>query len=188
MDFTPYSFCFDGRIPPMSMDKRHIEALHDLVMGVPMGGIAVEVGSHKGASTSAFIEAINRGRNFQLHVVEPRPTPELLRVISLCREPGLVVLHKTTSETFRLPHCDLWFIDGDHGWPAVADCMNALVSDSTVIALHDTRAYLMGIQECFGAYLAAEALQADHSRIWDEDAVTRPGEWTHRGFGVSTKR
>jgi hypothetical protein len=188
MKFAPYSFAFDDHNPPLCMDRRHVEDLHNLAMRVPKRGIVVEIGCGRGASTSAFVEALNTGADFQLHVVDPSPRPEFNRVIALCSKIENIVVHQMRSENFRLPACDLWFIDGDHGWPAVADCMNALVSKARVIAMHDTRSYMHGMKDCFGSYLVAEALRADTARTWDEDAVVRRGEWTHRGFGVSTAK
>jgi hypothetical protein len=187
MNLEPYSFAFDNAAPPMCMDRRHVEMLHELAMQVPAGGVCVEIGSHRGASTSAFVEALNAGKDFTLHIVEIWPTDSLRRVMAMCSKPDRIIPHYLSSQTFVVKPVDLWFIDGDHRAPAMVDLYNALACEAGVIAMHDTRAHVAvrGLNGCMGTWLAALALSNHPGRVWHEDCERRPGEWTHRGFGWS---
>jgi hypothetical protein len=179
-----YGFTLESRPgAPMHIDDRHWGVLNKIAMRCSRN--VVEVGCYKGRSTSAFIDAINRGAGFHLHLVEPNPTEQLAQVIALCDVPGRVTLYKTKSTSWRLPDVDLWFIDGDHGWPAALDTLNALVSEARIIAMHDTRSVRHGLKHCFGAELVADALIACEKRPFWEDAARRAGEWTHRGLFLS---
>jgi predicted O-methyltransferase YrrM len=188
MNIEPYLFAFDNEAHPMAMDRRHIEMLHALAMDVPAGGVCVEIGSHRGASTAAFIEALNAGKDFTLHIVEPWPTDDLRRVLSMCGKPDRIIPHYLASQTFVVKPVDLWFIDGDHRVPALIDLYNALACEARVIAMHDTKAHVAtsDTNDCMGAWLAALALSNHPDRVWFEDCEKRPGEWTHRGFGWSS--
>lgn len=186
MNFEKYSFAFENdRNPPWAMDRRHVALLHGLAMAVPAGGKVVEIGCHRGASTAAFVEALNAGADFELHLVEPAPTPDLERVLGLCERRERVSCHARASEGFVLDDVDLWFVDGDHGWPAFEDVLGALCSGASVIAMHDTRSHGHGISGTWGAARAAWLLRRHPGRRWGEDYEMRPGEWTHRGFGWS---
>jgi hypothetical protein len=118
-----------------------------------------------------------------LHVVEPHPTPSLMRLIESHRA-DRVTLHRRSSWQTGVA-ADFVFIDGDHQWPALADLAYALAQDVPAIALHDTRAICGG---CWGAVLVGEILRDAPLRQWHCDDQERPGELTHRGFALSFTR
>lgn len=183
MNLSKYEFTLDHYEPRWSMDDLHVRALHYLAM--LCRGNVVEVGCFRGRSTAALAEALNDGADFTLHLVDVKITPELRRVVSMCRKPERVHIHETHSTSFLLDSADLWCVDGDHTWPAVLDVLNALASNAACIVMHDTRAHEEGFKECEGASLAAQALRHHRRRVYIEDAKRREGMLTHRGFLAS---
>lgn len=187
MDFEKYAFAFEeDRDPPWAMDREHVAMLHALAMQVPDGGTVVEIGSHRGASTSAFVEALNKGKEFDLWCVELDPRQDLWAVCDLCTKRDDIHVCVADSTDFEIPkQADLVFIDGDHGVQALVDVYHAIEAEARVIAMHDTRSHEHGIRGCLGAWLAAKMLSQVPERVWDEDCPVVDGRWTHRGFGWS---
>ena len=187
MDLSHYDFTRvpSGDDPDWCIDELHRQALFAMAMHCTTN--VVEIGCFRGFSTAAFIEAMNQGAPFTLHLVDIKITDELRRVVSMCKHPERVRIHETHATDFRLTDrpVDLFFIDGDHNFAACQDVLNAIVSDAGIIAMHDTQSHRLGIPQCEGAFVAAEALKAWPSRQYVEDAKKRPGQWTHRGFLAS---
>lgn len=184
-DFEPYRWVWGL---PMAMDEYHIQLLH-VACGLdtgkpPLERVAVEIGSHKGASTAALIEAVNRGMIGHLHVVELKPTAELREVMAQCEHPERVKLHTKASWETDIDGADFVFIDGNHEAPALTDTLWALTRDAAVICLHDSRSF-PAIKCCWGATRAARLLREMKSRHHYEDAEAREGLSTQRGFLVS---
>lgn len=185
MNLSAYDFTKTPADWPLDwcMDLRHLRIVHDLAMHAT--GNVVEVGCFRGRSTAAFVEALNAGADFHLHLVDIKITPELRRVVEMCWHPDRITVHETHSSDFRLDSASLWLVDADHTWPAVLDVLNALSSGAECILMHDTRAHECGFQGCEGAALAAAALRAHRKREWVEDWTTRSNELTHRGLLAS---
>jgi hypothetical protein len=167
--------------PPMAMDYRHVMALLSAITAA-QPKVAVEIGSYQGHSTVAFIEAMHILPEMELHVYEPFPTPELRRVLSAF--PNRITLH-TTPIWGSTIHPDFAFIDGDHGVAALADLAYCLARNVPVIAMHDTNGFTCGLTP-EGSEMAATLLKHMPKRVWVEDKELREGEFTQRGFGVST--
>lgn len=148
-------------------------------------GNVVEIGCFRGRSTAALVEALNRGADFHLHLVDVKVTPELMRVVKMCERPDRITVYETHSTSFLLVSASLWIIDGDHTWPAVLDVLNAIASGAECIVMHDSNAHVAGFKECEGASLAAQALRNHVTRPWIEDRDKRAGELTQRGLLVS---
>ena len=152
-----YGLEYHGVTPDMAMDLRHVNTLHDCITAVKPG-VAVEVGSWKGHSTVAFLEAMKKLPDMHLHVVELYPKPELLEILKPFGD--RVTLH--TKPTWEISddemRCvDFIFIDGDHGLAAFADVCFALLYSPTAIAMHDTRTFTnLMMKECFGSEKAHE--------------------------------
>lgn len=167
----------DTAAPPMAMDLRHVRMLHQAIL-TAKPRIAAEIGSYKGHSTVAFLEAPLE----EFHIFEPYPTPELIALIA-----GRQNVHLHTAPIWQSPlRPDFVFIDGDHDLPALADLAFCLARGVRTIAMHDTRGFSTGLTP-FGSEAAANLLSAMPDRLWQEDSLLREGEWTHRGLGVSTK-
>lgn len=189
-DFEPYRFTMDGP-SYMPMDEYHIDLLHlacSLDTGKsPSEKVAVEIGSFNGASTSALIEAVNKGWLSHLHIVELKPNATLRKVMAMCKYPEKLTLHTTPYWETNIGYADLVFIDGDHKWPAVGDTLCALTSGAPIICMHDSNSW-PAIAGTWGAKLAADMLKNDTSRHYFEDKEKREGLSTHRGFLVSAIR
>lgn len=181
-DFSPYSFTLDREhTPPWHMDPRHVAMLF-AVLEKHRPRKAIEIGSYRGSSTAAFVEALNAGHIDELTCIERHPTPQLHRVLAMVQRGKARVLPRASLECdFR--GADIVFIDGDHGWPAIHEVARCLALDIPVIAMHDTQ----GHYGCGGSALAAAVLREAVGREFTEDAEQRPGEFTHRGFLVSRK-
>lgn len=181
--WTKYGLDPNTGDPPMAMDYRHVAMLHAAILKAKPR-TAVEIGSHKGHSLVAFLEAMDELPEMELHVFEPHITPELTAAIYASGHSQRVTARPWSVWDSDLKP-DLVFIDGDHGLPALADLAWCLARMVPVIAMHDTRTKCR-IRECWGAAVAANLLRDMPSRKWWEDHEDRPGEWTWRGFGVST--
>ena len=75
MDFKKYEFTLNCDNPDWTTDKRHVAIIYEFLMRADVKRVA-ELGSYTGFSTAAFIEALNNGKDFKLHLSEPRPTPQ----------------------------------------------------------------------------------------------------------------
>lgn len=168
-----------------AMDDRHIYKLHDAAISPWQGSrVAVEIGSHKGRSTTALIEALNSGRLDHLHIVEPNVGQQLLTVLDAIVDKTKLTVHRSPACDTNILRADFVFIDGRHDWWAVSDALRALVWGAKVICLHDITAYPRH-RGCWGAHHAAQALKIAKNRVWTQDSEDRPGEHTWVGFGIS---
>jgi hypothetical protein len=187
-DDSPYAFT--GHDNGWDTDDLHIHLLHEvakLPTGTPPGQrVAVEVGSFRGRSTAALVEAVNQGFIDHLHVVEVRPTASLRKVIGMCADPSKVTLHTTAYWDLKIGPADVVFIDGDHRWPAVGDTLRALTWGAKILCLHDTQAWPR-MKDLWGSHIAGRLLKDAPGRHWFEDAVDREGLRTFRGFLVSAE-
>lgn len=181
--WTKYGLDPNTGDPPMAMDYRHVEMLHAAILEAKPR-VAVEIGSHKGHSLVAFLEAMEELPLLEVHVYDTHVTPELRQTIRLSGHAHRAFVHsEPVWDSIVRP--DFAFIDGDHGIPALADLAWCLANMVPVIGLHDTQTWRQ-LDNCRGAFLAATMLRDIPSRQWVEDCEDRPGEWTWRGFGVST--
>lgn len=183
IDFTRYAWLLDHS--SWHMDDVHVQMLHDLVLEHRPATV-MEIGSYRGRSAVAYFAALDAGADFHLHLVEPRPQPTLLQLIEESGHADRVTLHRTGSWDLGIP-ADFVFIDGHHGWPALADALSALTLGAQVIAFHDTCAWEHGADTTWGCHLAAKLLRGAVGRQWHEDAEPRAWMKTERGFGWSVK-
>lgn len=183
-DFEPYRFTIiEGQDPPWHMDLRHIQTLHSLAMALPHTAHIVEVGSYRGASTAAFVEAINKRPDLSLDCFDTKISMELMAVAGSCDHIDQVRLIESQLPddlTGQLSP-DLILIDADHGWPAYRDVAIVLAQDVPIIVMHDTT----GIHGSFGSAGAWNVLMKAKHRCHIFDNVKRPGECTDRGLGIS---
>ena len=146
--------------------------------------VAVEIGSHDGVSTQAFLDALDAGFIEQFHIIELHITSALQARIDACKAKDRVTIHLKPYWEAQI-EADLVFIDGDHRWPALADLATALALKVPVIAMHDTNSFTAGIESCWGSEMAASILRKAPGRSWGEDKELREGQHTQRGFGWS---
>lgn len=161
--------------PPWHMDAIHIRQLYRICIQARIHSV-IEVGSYLGASTSAFVEAINAGVVSDLLCHDTEPTASLRSVLARATLGHAEVLG---SPFYCHPRkADLILIDGDHGWPATADLAAALAMDIPHIVLHDT----MGYFDCHGSKRAGDLLRKATKYRCYEDNRRRPGMLTERGL------
>lgn len=180
--WTKYGIDPNTGDPPMAMDYRHVEILLAAILEAKPR-VAVEIGSHKGHSLVAFLAAMDVLPEMVVHVFDPQITPELAALIYDFGRSRVIIHREPVWGSDLRP--DFVFIDGDHGQPALADLAWCLVKKVPVIAMHDTRSFER-LAECWGAATIAGWMRVEPGRTWWEDCEDRPGEWTWRGFGVST--
>jgi len=180
----PYPYTLDTRHdnPPWHMDAIHIQQLYRLCERI-RPRVVVEVGSYMGASTSAFAEAMRDGFIEQLRCHDTKPQPELLKVLDHADDNAdsrRVQLSDIPYPAMPI-YADLILIDADHEHGAVLDTLAALCMSCPHIVMHDSNTINIGLG-CSGVDRAVKLLKKASGLKWHEDAVKRPGMWTHRGL------
>lgn len=141
----------------------------------------LEIGCYNGASTSAFVQAINDGANFELHLCDPHFRDGLKRTVGMCKR--RVFLHERRSLDVIDRSFDFIFVDGDHSYENVREEVALLLKHNVrSVVAHDTHE-----PHCEGSVYLAETYRASRGHLCLEDALPRPGEWTHRGFFFATR-
>ena len=182
----PYTLDTDPRHPwPWHMDAIHIQQLYRMCERIRPRTV-VEVGSYKGASTSAFVEAMKDGLIQSLICYEIRPTDELSRLLFNDWPTGAIELNSHAYPIIP-KYADLILIDGDHEAGAVADTLAALCMGCPHIVMHDSNSHTLGLG-CHGVRQAVGLLKAHDGRKWCEDITERPGMHTQRGLFYSRER
>ena len=187
-DFSPYRFTLlQDEKAIWNMDLPHIQVLYELAM-LPGLETVVEIGSFRGASTSAFIQAQKDGAGFHLHIVEIKVRPQLRQVLAAVPSSRWTV-YTEPIQGITVPTPDLILIDGDHGAPAVVDTLAALCLGARIVVMHDSQTHVaVTPKNHWGAHLAAKLLKRHPDRDWWEDCRPRSGMLTERGLLVSWPR
>lgn len=154
----------------------------------------IEIGSHFGVSTTAFVQAQRRYRGYELHVcdIEIRATVREMCADSI--RSGRTALHEKTSWAFlsKAPSCDFVLLDGSHIAEHVQDEFELLSAKGLrTIVLHDTQTQFLP-ESAETPWFDGPPRIADrlrHSVDWLslEDRLRRPGEMTQRGFFLATR-
>jgi hypothetical protein len=180
------------RIPPwwepgMSMDARHIAMLRAITL-IGVWEAALEIGVWKGASSVAFNDALRCGRLKSYTACDVRFQEEFHMACPMVADRPARLMEMTGEAALACPdQWDLIYVDGDHSLAtAQAEVPHLLRRQPRVIVAHDTRLGEHGYENCDGPAYLREQLKADGWWIY-EDAHTRPGEATHRGFLAATK-
>ena len=180
------------------MDERHVNIIHNIVMENNFKTI-VEIGVYVGYSTCALLSALDKGKKFDLHLVEPyqfRPeeTSNLDETISYCANKEAVNVHNLESDIFWSEACpsdiDLIIIDGDHRIPgASTDFFYTLKNDVPNIISHDSNPppEKEWAKYCDGSKIIADILKSHKDFKFLEDKESRAGERTYRGLLYATK-
>jgi hypothetical protein len=184
-----YARCF--AVPHMAMDKRHIFLMHDILCNWPFKS-ALEIGSFNGASSTAFVEAINKGEGLGesgvAHFCDVSPTHSLRSVVQNCRHQdrvGIVPKPSTEVLDWSFPF-DFVFVDGNHDAESVAkELMRLIVRKPLCVMGHDTHATESGYKLCEGAMLLKRTFDS-MGWYWWEDHKQREDERTERGLFFAT--
>ncbi len=185
-----YARCY--AVPEVAMDKRHVYLLNDILRSWPFKN-ALEIGSFNGASSTAFVEAINAGSEMTATFCDVCPTHSLMDVVKNCRvpdrakitrSPSTVVLDAVIQDSAQ-PY-DFVLVDGRHDAESVAqELMRLIVRKPLCVMAHDTNATEAGFPACEGAKLLRDTF--DSLGWWClEDREERDGELTHRGIFMAT--
>jgi predicted O-methyltransferase YrrM len=194
---TPYAFadayagCY--AVPAMAMDRRHVYLIHDVLRQWPFRN-TLELGSWMGASSTAFVEAINAGAGMVATFCDVSPTDSLWDVVGNCRHPERVRVTADKSwEVLESPEdFDLVLVDANHDLASVRAELDRLVVRKPIcIIAHDTAATANGYPHAEGAAMLTEELRTTWRNRWDYQAFTddrkRDGEETHRGLTIATR-
>ena len=190
MDFTRYEFTLDCDHPDWLADKRHVEIIYEFLMRTDLKRVA-ELGSYTGFSTAAFIEALNNGKDFKLHLSEVSPKRQLRTLISMCKKPDNVILHTHSGENVleQWKDFDLVFVDADHSIRgAGSELLMILRNEVPTVIAHDTN--LFSISSNYngkGSELLGRVLKIHPEYMTIEDKEMRSRELTHRGFLFASK-
>jgi hypothetical protein len=185
----PYSRCFD--VPEVAMDRRHIFILHDILCSWPFEN-ALEIGSFNGASSTAFVEAINKGEGLgqsgTATFCDVSVTHSLMSVVRNCNRPDRVRVTPQPSwavldsnEPF-----DFIFVDAAHDIESVSlELKHLLRRKPLCVMAHDTNATDAGYPLCEGARMLKDTF-ASLGWMFYEDCKKRDGERTERGLFFAT--
>lgn len=188
-DLSPYA---EAKEPGWCIDQRHLFLLYNLLLAWPFERV-LEIGSYKGYSSAAFIQAINAGQAFVADFCDIKIQPSLRKVLATCEYREQVRLHARSSHDLLAdpssgPY-DLVFVDGNHRFEAVQPEIKQLLGRKTLcIVAHDTAASTAGYAECEGAYYLKKAVQHEPGYYCLEDCEPRVNEATHRGFFVGVRK
>lgn len=175
------------------MDVRHILILHNILL-FPSISRALEIGTHYGLSTTAFIEAnIKRNDKLEIHLCDIKFEDSARR---LCQEITDVRLHELRSSDYlqNSPKFDFALLDGSHIAEDVEDefeylCLNGI----DTLMLHDVNTQLLPENNetpwFDGPMFLKQKLMASPDWLCLEDSLYREGENTERGlFFATTKK
>lgn len=190
-EFTgPYAGCYTT--PALSLDKRHVFVLYELLRS----GLfirALEVGCANGASSTAFVEAVNRNSQLNVTFCDPVTSQMFLNALNNVDDIDRVQLVQAESqfvlsdaERFGGPF-DFILLDGDHSEPVVTEEI-ALIDRSRLLGIagHDTSATCAGYRKAEGAELLKRTAMFDWGWYCIEDNMIREGEETQRGLFFAT--
>lgn len=175
------------------MDYRHILILHNILLFHSFTRV-LEVGTHYGLSTTAFIEANHiRNKKLEIHLCDIKFENSAKM---LCREDCMVQFHEMKSSIYLpdAPKFDCALLDGSHIAEDVEDefeylCLNGI----DTLILHDVNTQLLPENKDTpwydGPMFLKQKLVTSPDWFCLEDSLFRKGEKTERGlFFATTKK
>ena len=185
LDFDKYAGSF--RDPGWCIDRRHVNLLFGLLTAHPFRH-ALEIGCYDGGSTSAFVEALERGAGMRLTLCDVHFRERIRRMVAASPRRSAIDLREEASCRVIGPQYDVVLVDRDHRLPTVAEELYGLPRFNTeTVLMHDVAATRAGYTGCEGADLLRRAFQGRRGYHYIEDCRRREGEGTHRGFAVATR-
>jgi hypothetical protein len=182
-DFEKYNYTFEPKT--MCMDLRHIYMVYNILINNDFKNV-LEIGSFRGASTTAFLEAMIIKPNLNVSICDIDITPHLQTLINSCQTKDRLKILNTHSKNVINSGYDLICVDGDHTYNNVKEEVDLLLKNNigTILA-HDTNAQIAGYALCEGSHYLGITLKQQY--LWCEDVKDRPNELTKRGFFACTK-
>jgi len=186
-DLTPYPHIWDCH--QASVDRRHLFWMFDILCA---GGFrhALEIGCLNGASSTAFVEAINREALLQATFCDIDIRPTLRATLDHCRFPDRVRTFEGRSGSMfaTQERFDFVFVDGDHRLQTVLREVDWLLECRPVCVMaHNTNAQAAGFADCEGPPLLKWRFQVASSYLCLEDNAVRESEATQRGMFLATR-
>jgi hypothetical protein len=185
-DLTRYTRIWE--CPPATVDRRHLFWMYDVLCGGRFQH-ALEIGCLNGASSTAFVEAINgqRLRHATFCDIDLRAT--LQEVLKECRFPDRIQTFEGRSVDLlrQRSDFDFVFVDGDHRLESVTEEVELLLlNPPTCVMAHDTSVRVTGLDSCEGpAYLKWRLQTAGPYRCLEEN-TRRSDEEIWRGMFFAT--
>lgn len=185
-DVPAYQGCYE--YPPSATDPRHVYMIHEVLMAWPFRR-TLELGSFFGASSTAFIEAINRGHAMDATFCDVSVNDSLFDVLTHCTAPDRV--HLTRQPSWQVldseEDWDFIFVDAAHDLDTVTlEVKRLLRRRPLCLMAHDTNATAAGFSKCEGAAYLKQTFERDLGYLCLEDNMVRFGEKTERGLFLAT--
>ena len=174
------------------MDTRHIFILHNILL-LPEFNRVLEIGTHHGVSTTAFVEAQRiRMNELEIHLCDIKFEESAK---SLCKDIPNITLHEIKSADYLqiAPKFDLALLDGSHIAEDVEDefeylCLNGI----DTLILHDVNTQLLPENKDTpwydGPMFLKQKLKSSPDWLCVEDSFYRIGEKTERGLLLATTK
>ena len=169
-----------------SIGPRYRQLLFDILMANPFKNV-LEIGCLRGYSSCAFIEAINRGRDFDYTICDPAPRGTFADVLNKCTAMDRVHLVQKLSVDCIQPGYDFIFVAGDHSLQYVPKEIARLleVNFESVLA-HDT---YIEIPRYFGAHQYRHIFEKHPDYFYIDDGSWDPSSEQQRcGVSFFTRR
>jgi hypothetical protein len=189
---APYTFTGDYANAyinrDMAMDERHVYTVHGILSAWPFQN-ALELGSFCGASSTAFVEAVNVGSVKRATFCDLDLYDPLCDVIRSCRYPNRVRMTREPSWNVLEADEDFDFVlvDANHDLESVTEELCRLTPRRPLCVMaHDTNASAAGYEKSEGAYLLKRTFESMPGYQCIEDCRVREGEKTHRGLFLAT--
>lgn len=172
------------------MDFRHILILHNILLLQSISHV-LEIGTHYGLSTTAFIEAnLKRENKLKIHLCDIKFEDSSRR---LCQGIADVTLHELRSSDYlqNSPKFDFALLDGSHIAEDVEDEFEYLsLNGIDTLMLHDVNTQLLPENKDTpwydGPMFLKQKLMASPDWLCLEDSLFRVGEKTERGLFFAT--
>lgn len=190
-EFTgPYEPCY--RLRENCVDERHVYTIHDVLLAVPFQS-ALEIGCADGASSTAFVEAMNRRNTLRATFCDLVVTGNLQQVVNNTADKSRahIVAGSSTQVLWNPAEFggpfDFIFVDGSHDFDSVAAELDAIREFKPLaIMAHDTGGMHYGNPACEGAAFLKRVIAMEWGWYTLEDDLRRDGEETHRGLFFAT--
>jgi hypothetical protein len=190
-EFTgSYASCYD--FADAAMDKRHVFMLHGVLCAWPFAS-ALEIGCFNGASSTAFVEALNKGEGLGAEGVatfcDVSVSESLMDVAMHCRHAHRVRI--TPQPSWQVLDSNEFFdfilVDAAHDLDSVTLELKRLMRRRPLCVMaHDTSATAAGFSKCEGAEFLKHEFQKQSDYRCIEDNARRDGERTERGLFLAT--
>jgi hypothetical protein len=171
-----------------AIDRRHLFWMYE-VLAASGFQHALEIGCFNGASSTIFVEAINRGLLQRATFCDVAIKPSLREVLQRCQYPDRIeIVEGPSVEPLKQrKDFDCVLVDGDHSTANVREEVDLLLGyRPRLVMTHDTNAFVCGYTDCTGPLLLKWRFQTTAPYQCLEDNVPRPGEDTGRGLFLAT--